>query len=605
VRSGEKHGEPNVSPESGRSVRAARIARLLAVGLLLSAAVAAFVLSLIPYTTLKDHVDAFSVDRDANVSRAEFADIVARLRILAAGFTALSVTLVAAGRRVDRTTTAVAAGWWHAIRRSPPRLRAWLGSESAVCLVALGVAIGTAVVVRIVFLDVPLRYDEATTYDNYVSKPLYVALANYSSPNNHLLNTFLAKASVTAFGSATWAIRMPALLAGIALVPATFAFARALYGEAAALLAAALVVGSSTLVEYSTNARGYTLVALLSLVAFLAAARVLENGSLAAWGLVAASSALALYAVPIALYPVGGVFLWLFVSRAAQRQPLGPFVRRMLWCGVATVVLTLLLYTPVFAASGVRSVTSNEFVQPHSWSAFFDRLPRHLWDTVETWRRDLPNPVVAVLACGLVASLVLSRRVSRFPVPPLLAIVVWTVPVLALQRVVPFTRVWLFLVPLVLAAAAAFYGWLLERSPYGTRLAAAVSIIVAVGAGSLVVRADSVRDSRETGALLDAVPVAAYLAHEVHSSDRILATGSDTILEYYLGRDGIGAGPLLYTDRSSRRIFVVVNVLGNQTIGELAQQLGPARERYGKPRLVKSYPSARVYLLERRLALQP
>jgi hypothetical protein len=583
-------------------VRAARVARLAAVGLLLAAAVATLVLSLVPYETLKNHLDAFSVDRDANVSHAEFADIVARLRILAAGFTVLSVILIAAGRLVDPTTTAVAAGWWHAMQISPARLRAWIGSESAVCLVALGVVIVAAVVVRVAVLDVPLRYDEATTYDNYVSKPLYVALANYSSPNNHVLNTFLAKLTVTAFGSTTWALRMPALLAGLALVPATFAFARALYGEAAALLAAALVAVSSTLVEYSTNARGYTLVALLTLVAFLAAARVLEDDSVAAWALVAAASALGLYAVPIALYPVGGVFLWLLFSRAAQRQPLGPVVRRLLWCGLATVVLTLLLYTPVFAASGVRSVTSNEFVQPHSWSAFFDRLPAHLWDTVGTWRRDLPTLVAVVLACGLAASLVLSRRVSRFPVPPLLAVVVWTVPVLTLQRVVPFTRVWLFLVPLVLAAAAGFYGWLLDRSPYGARLAAAVSIVVVLGAGGIVISADSVRESRETGALLDAEPVATYLAREVRSGDRILATGSDTILEYYLGRDRVDAGPLLYTDRTPRRIFVVVNVLGHQTVGELVRELGPEAKRYREGRLVRRYPTALVYVLARRSA---
>lgn len=583
----------------------ARTVRLVAIFALLIGAVTAFAISLIPYETLKDHVNAFSVDRDANVSRAEFADIVARLRILAFGLTALSVGLVVAGRAVDRTTVAVCSGWWGATRSSAVRFLAWSRSEPAVCLVALGVAIVSAVVVRVAFLDVPLRYDEATTYDNYVSKPLYVALANYSSPNNHLLNTFLAKVAVTAFGNTEWALRTPALLAGIALVPATFAFTRTFYGESGALLAAALVAASSTLVEYSTNARGYTLVALFTLIAFLAAARALEHDSLGAWALIAAACALGLYAVPIMLYPVGGVFLWLLFSQLARHRPLARFLRRLLWCGLGTVVLTLLLYAPVFAASGVRSVTSNEFVKPDSWSAFFDRLPGHLWDTVGTWRRDLPVVVAVLLAGGVVASLVLTRRVSRFPVPPLLAIVVWTVPILILQRVVPFTRVWLFFVPLVLAAAAGFYGWLLDRWRSGTRLAAAVAVLIAVLGSWHVISANSVRESRETGGLLDAKPVSRYLAQEVRPSDRILATGSDTILEYYLGRDGIAAGPLLYTDRLPQRIFVVVNVLGAQNVDELVHELGAAGKRYGEPRLVRRYRSALVYLLERRSGPRP
>ena len=79
------------------------------------------------------------------------------------------------------------------------------------------------------------------------------------------------------FGNEVWAIRLPALVAGIALVPATFAFARVLYGRAAGLLAAAFVAASSTLVEYSTNARGYTLVALATVLVFIAAARALEQ----------------------------------------------------------------------------------------------------------------------------------------------------------------------------------------------------------------------------------------------------------------------------------------------------------------------------------------
>lgn len=45
--------------------------------------------------------------------------------------------------------------------------------------------------VRIHFLSVPIRYDEAWGYNFYASKPLSYGLSQYIDPNNHLLNTFL------------------------------------------------------------------------------------------------------------------------------------------------------------------------------------------------------------------------------------------------------------------------------------------------------------------------------------------------------------------------------------------------------------------------------
>ena len=144
---------------------------------------------------------------------------------------------------------------------------------------------------------------------------------------------------------------------------------------------------------------------------------------------------------------------------------------------------------------------------------------------------------------------------------------------LAAQRVVPYTRVWLFLVPLAAATTAGFYGWLLERRAWALAPGRRIAVAVAVAGSLLVLAADSVRESRETGALLDAPAIAAFLAERVEPEDRILATGSDTILEYYLERDGIDAGSAPLHDEPSARTYVVVNTLGGQTIDDLLAQL--------------------------------
>ena len=286
----------------------------------LGAAGVALACSFLSHEWFSTHFDGFSVDRDADVSRAEFDAIVRRLRVLAIALVALAALLLGAGRTIDSVATEVARSWWESVKGSPAAARDWVAGEERLYLVSFGLVVVVAAALRIAYLDVPLRYDEATTYNNFVAKPLHVALANYSTPNNHLLHTFLAKVSVTLFGSEPWAIRLPALLAGIALVPATFALTRAYHGRLAALLAAALVAASSTLVEYSTNARGYTLVALATVLVLIAAVRALERDSAGAWAVVAATGSLGLYAVPVMVYPLGGAFLWILVSGWLARR---------------------------------------------------------------------------------------------------------------------------------------------------------------------------------------------------------------------------------------------------------------------------------------------
>jgi dolichyl-phosphate-mannose-protein mannosyltransferase len=554
--------------------------------------------SLVPYEHLKDHVDAFTVDRDADVSRTEFDAIVWRLRVVAVGLGLLAVALVVFGAAIDRVVGEVGRSWWSDVRRAPSLLLSWVAREPRATVLAGAAIVVTAVVLRVAYLDVPMRYDEATTYDNFVSKPLYVALANYATPNNHLLNTFLAKVSVSVFGNEPWAVRLPALVAGIALVPATFVLTRVLYGRIAALLAAALVAVSSTLVEYSTNARGYTIVALATVLVFIAAARVLDRDSVGAWAVVAVVGALGLYAVPIMIYPLGGVFVWMPASTWLDGRPFRPLLKRLGAAALVVTVLTLVLYAPVYAASGVRSVTANEFVEPRSLGTLLDLVPEHVSDTVGTWTRDLPLVASIALGLGLLVGLVATPWISRFRVPVLLAVAAWAVAVLALQRVLPYTRVWLFLVPLVAATTAGFYGWASERRPWATRAGPAIAVAVAIGGSLLVLSADSVRESRETGALLDAPAIADFLAQRVEPEDRILATGSDTILEYYLERDGIDAGPLLYATTPSARTYVVVNLLGGQTIDDLLRELDGTSELRA-PELLKTFESGSVYLVSR------
>ena len=112
-----------------------------------------------------------------------------------------------------------------------------------------------------------MQLDEAYTYNEYASKPVLDGLSWYTLPNNHLLNTLLIHVATVVLGNEPWVVRLGALAAGLGLIPAIYALTRRLCGPPEGLLAAALVAASEPLIDYSTNARGYTLVALVTVLA--------------------------------------------------------------------------------------------------------------------------------------------------------------------------------------------------------------------------------------------------------------------------------------------------------------------------------------------------
>ena len=124
-----------------------------------------------------------------------------------------------------------------------------------------------------------MRVDEAMSFIEFASKPLALGVSYYPAPNNHLFHTVLEHLSFVIFGEHEWALRLPAFLAGVLLIPAAYITARIHYGRNSGLIAATLVAVSSTLILYSTNARGYTLVCLFFLLLLSAAGFLVKTNT--------------------------------------------------------------------------------------------------------------------------------------------------------------------------------------------------------------------------------------------------------------------------------------------------------------------------------------
>jgi uncharacterized membrane protein len=461
-----------------------------------------------------------------------------------------------------------------------------------------------AFLVRLCFLSQPMKYDESVTYMYFASKPLSAALAEYSAPNNHLFHTLLVHWACQLLGNKPWMIRLPAFIAGVLVVPASYLAARVLYNKRAALLAAALVASSSYLVEYSANARGYSMICLFFMLLLALAAYIIRTWSPGVWLPFAVLSVMGFYTIPIMLYPFALIVVWIFLSILFQAPVSSCRARWLDLVSVLAIVVLLafILYSPVFHESGLDSVFGNRFVKAQSWSYVFANLPAALSATWSKWNRDLPPIISWMLIAGFLTALVFHRRLSDFRVPIWLAALAGILPLLILQRVVPFERVWLFLLPLYLAmASAGITCWMtppgLKEGKYASYAPVALAAILAAWLGFRVVDLKSVYYSNE-GAFRDAEPIVAFLKPRLTRGDMILAAcPSDAPLRYYLKAHNVSLQYLAGTEGPLRRAFVIVNDSENQTLlGVLHKAQNSNLDHHVVQQTIK-YESATLYEL--------
>src|SRR5262249_57060768 len=194
-----------------------------------------------PQTLVGRFMTAAGDVRTGSVTQSLIGELPQRLRLAGAGLLALIIGLLALRTSFEQVVTECLV----AIRgRAMPVVQP--GADAIAILLLIVLAAG----LRLLFTGQPMRYDEALSFNEFASRPLYYGLSFYPEPNNHLLNTLLMHLAYVTLGNQPWVLRLPALLAGVLLVPATCMLGRQLFGQGAGLIAAVLVTTASYLVEY-------------------------------------------------------------------------------------------------------------------------------------------------------------------------------------------------------------------------------------------------------------------------------------------------------------------------------------------------------------------
>ncbi|MDE3216392.1 MAG: hypothetical protein KGO03_08340 [Gemmatimonadota bacterium] len=456
-------------------------------------------------------------------------------------------------------------------------IRAWWRDEDDATRVALVVILLAAAVARLSALAQPMRYDESVTYLYFIGQPWATAIGGYEFPNNHLLYTVVAKLGVMLAGNAPWVLRLPAFVAGLAIVPLTFAVGRALYSSAAALIGTALAAAATQLVLFSASARGYAFVIAAYLALLLVAERIrAAGGTPRRWAAFALLAAAGLATIPVMLYPLGAVCAWFVLTVVieggrAARRPLGEMTAALL--GAAS--LTVLAYLPIVRANGIAAVAANKFVTASPWPRFFYDFFARLAGVLVGWSEPYPWAVAVLLGALAAVGIVRRRRVTRATVSPLLAAYVWSALLLLATHRMPYARIWLWMLPLV-ALAAGSAAELLLATARGARfrpaLPAVAGVLTVAGVAWGFAR-DSLGTDADTGVFAAGAPLARVLVGVVQPGDRILAPiPANAPLQYYLLRAG-GDTALLSTPvaNATREIIVLAPRYG-QTIQQAIAQ---------------------------------
>jgi len=542
------------------------------------AALALLVAAVQPYGTLK--VLADSLKSNGNFKSLKASNVlVFKLLLGFAGMVLLGAAYLVGFRRLKAVGARLGQLWTDALRfvraLKPVKIE-WASAA------ALGLIVAVALIFRLRDINGAMTHDESYTFVVYASTSIFNIVTNYQLPNNHVLNSLLIFLSTQLFGIRPWVVRLPALLAGLLMIPASYALAKAIYDKYTALLSALIVAVLPGAVGYSTSGRGYTLVGLFTLLTLWLSDYLRREKNLFAWCLLVLFSALGFYAVPVMLFPFGVVFAWLFLENLVSPPEPYPskinFSKYWLIAGLSTALLVLLLYTPIFIYTGADKVFENGWVRPEAWSGYLASLPslaRAVWSD---WTGGLPPALSVLAAAGFVLGLIFYRRIARQRFPLIGAALLWMGSLVLIERPQGLTKVWFFLLaPVAIWISAGIMGPLrdLRLKLPGPVTIAAVVVGMAV-VMPLVEAIQIVPDLPKQWALKGPVEnTVLWVKDRLQPNDLIIIDApEDAQFWYYSHLYGL-ADSRFNQRLPFQRLFVIVYRGGQQTMGSVLRDRGP------------------------------
>jgi 4-amino-4-deoxy-L-arabinose transferase-like glycosyltransferase len=443
--------------------------RHLLIGMAIPLGIACAGAFILPYPTLKHLFDSLSKDGNMERMTPQLYNTL-HIPFIILGFILLAIEISLIFQKkpsekiLDTLQNKTKQFFWaltHDARTLLGEIKA--GFPTGWELIILTLITLAALFIRLLYIYRPFEHDEAYTFITFADLPFRYLISDYHFPNNHIFHTVLVRLSFLIFGIQPWAIRLPALIAGVLVVPFIHLLTRQLYSKNAGLFAAGLAASCQFLIDYSSWARGYTWVALFTLLTFLLGTYLIRKNNAAAWVFLAFLGALGLWTIPVMLNSLGILYLWLFCAWLLRdTRPVyknGQFVILLAVSFVGIGLLTALFYTPVILNQGLGAITANNYVIPVPVEQNMPRFLAHLRESYVSYTSELPLPILFVFySIGILTSLFLHKRITwhRFPLFIVMIGFLLSYQFIMLPNTTP--RTWTGLIPLLLMLVAA--GWI-------------------------------------------------------------------------------------------------------------------------------------------------
>lgn len=468
-------------------------------------------------------------------------------------------------------------------------------------------------IIRLLFINQPIRYDEAYTFVHFVKNPLWMTVADFRSTNNHILHSILVKISVKFFGDSLWAIRLPAFIFGILIVPMAYTIARAFFNKKTAIITMSILSASSILIEFSTNARGYTIVIFIFLVILGLARYIKNNNNIFACVLFSFISSLGFFTMPLMLYPFIVVIVWLFLSILKNDSPINKRtnLKNLIISIFLTIIFTIILYSRAIFKFGINSaISSNISSGSRPWSYFFTDQ----WNFIKAiwleWNRDIPLVLQIFLAICFVLALIFHRKISKYKINLFIPVIICFIPIVLIQKnSIVFPRHWLFLLLLYVMTAAAGFVLIIELIQNKIRfkkplIIPIISLILSIGLCLSVFFSQSVLKSDDTGTFREAENITIYINKNLQKDDIVLAPSYITkpILTYYFNRYKTQGLCFKFKDiepvlNKINNIYIIITK--DQNLNDMIDFKVLQEHKYNYPKLLETYDSSYIYELQK------